>query len=250
MTRFSVPLHTGWTVEKNDTKEGLALQYHHREQKGRLQYQDYSLALCLQGEGAGHRLTLTVTPRIGGARLLETRFVRQDESLSEALSLLQGMTDPACWGAEHRAWIAGLWEAERQRLGTRHIRPLNPPRPPIPGRFVPLRVPAGWEAAWNTFDTDYLQPDFLAPAEDLSPLHWERDIAMFVKGEEPCALCLDLEDWSGEDMRTAAFRVHLYHWTEEGPETLGELMTREVWQAVKKMEEFFPWDCEAAQSRL
>ena len=154
------------------------------------------------------------------------------------------MSSPNCWREEDRTWIAGLWEAERQRLGTRHIRRMGPPRPPVPVDLVLLKIPAGWEAAWNTLDCDYLQPDFLAkflaPERERPQLHWERDIAMFVNKES--ALCLDLEDWSGEDMRTAAFRVHLYRWTEEGPETLGEEMTRDPRRAVEKLEEFFLWE--------
>ena len=241
MGLFSIPLHTSWTVWKNDRTEGLELRSQHREQKSWHRYQDYDLSLCLWEE-SGYRLTLTVSPKSGERRQLAACCVQGPEALPEKLSLFQAMSSPSCWREEDRTWIAGLWEAERQRLGTRHIRQMGPPRPPVPVDLVPLKIPA----AWNTFDCDYLQPDFsvrsLAPARERPQLHWERDIAMFVnKAPEP-ALCLDLEDWSGEDMRTAAFRVHLYHWTEEGPETLGEEMTRDPRRAVEKLEEFFLWE--------
>lgn len=243
MRLFSIPLHTSWTVWKNDRAEGLELRFQHREQKSWHRYQDYDLFLCLWEE-AGYRLTLTASPKVGERRQLAACCVQALEALPEKLSLFQAMSSPSCWREEDRNWIADLWEAERQRLGTRHFRQLEPPRPPVPVDFVPLKIPAGWEAAWNTLDCDYLQPDFLAkflaPERERPQLHWERDIAMFVN-KEP-ALCLDLEDWSGEDMRTAAFRVHLYRWTKEGPETLGEEMTRDPRRAVEKLEEFFLWE--------
>lgn len=225
---------------ENDRTEGLELRSQHREQKSWHRYQDYDLSLCLWEE-SGYRLTLTVSPKSGERRQLAACCVQGPEALPEKLSLFQAMSSPNCWREEDRTWIAGLWEAERQRLGTRHIRRMGPPRPPVPVDLVLLKIPAGWEAAWNTLDCDYLQPDFLAkflaPERERPQLHWERDIAMFVNKES--ALCLDLEDWSGEDMRTAAFRVHLYRWTEEGPETLGEEMTRDPRRAVEKLEEFF-----------
>ena len=243
MRLFSIPLHTSWTVWKNDRTEGLELRSQHREQKSWHRYQDYDLSLCLWEE-SGYRLTLTVSPKSGERRQLAACCVQGPEALPEKLSLFQAMSSPNCWREEDRTWIAGLWEAERQRLGTRHIRRMGPPRPPVPVDLVLLKIPAGWEAAWNTLDCDYLQPDFLAkflaPERERPQLHWERDIAMFVNKES--ALCLDLEDWSGEDMRTAAFRVHLYRWTEEGPETLGEEMTRDPRRAVEKLEEFFLWE--------
>ncbi len=243
MGLFSIPLHTSWTVWKNDRTEGLELRSQHREQKSWHRYQDYDLSLCLWEE-SGYRLTLTVSPKSGERRQLAACCVQGPEALPEKLSLFQAMSSPNCWREEDRTWIAGLWEAERQRLGTRHIRRMGPPRPPVPVDLVLLKIPAGWEAAWNTLDCDYLQPDFLAkflaPERERPQLHWERDIAMFVNKES--ALCLDLEDWSGEDMRTAAFRVHLYRWTEEGPETLGEEMTRDPRRAVEKLEEFFLWE--------
>ncbi len=228
---------------ENDRTEGLELRSQHREQKSWHRYQDYDLSLCLWEE-SGYRLTLTVSPKSGERRQLAACCVQGPEALPEKLSLFQAMSSPNCWREEDRTWIAGLWEAERQRLGTRHIRRMGPPRPPVPVDLVLLKIPAGWEAAWNTLDCDYLQPDFLAkflaPERERPQLHWERDIAMFVNKES--ALCLDLEDWSGEDMRTAAFRVHLYRWTEEGPETLGEEMTRDPRRAVEKLEEFFLWE--------
>ena len=243
MGLFSIPLHTSWTVWKNDRTEGLELRSQHREQKSWHRYQDYDLSLCLWEE-SGYRLTLTVSPKSGERQQLAACCVQGPEALPEKLSLFQAMSSPNCWREEDRTWIAGLWEAERQRLGTRHIRRMGPPRPPVPVDLVLLKIPAGWEAAWNTLDCDYLQPDFLAkflaPERERPQLHWERDIAMFVNKES--ALCLDLEDWSGEDMRTAAFRVHLYRWTEEGPETLGEEMTRDPRRAVEKLEEFFLWE--------
>ncbi len=228
---------------ENDRTEGLELRSQHREQKSWHRYQDYDLSLCLWEE-SGYRLTLTVSPKSGERRQLAACCVQGPEALPEKLSLFQAMSSPNCWREEDRTWIAGLWEAERQRLGTRHIRRMGPSRPPVPVDLVLLKIPAGWEAAWNTLDCDYLQPDFLAkflaPERERPQLHWERDIAMFVNKES--ALCLDLEDWSGEDMRTAAFRVHLYRWTEEGPETLGEEMTRDPRRAVEKLEEFFLWE--------
>lgn len=250
MGLFSIPLRTSWTVLKNDQAEGLELRFQHREQKSWHRYQDYDLFLGLRWGEAGYRLTLTVSPRSGERRLLEECFVREEEALPEKLSLFQDMSGPNRWGEAHRMWIAGLWEAERQRLGTRHFRQLEPPRPPVLGDFIPLKVPAGWSAAWNTFDRDYLQPGFLAPVEDFSRLHWERDIAMFTNETREPALCLDLEYWSSEDMRTAALRVHLYRWTEEGSETIHEEMTRDSQWAVEKLEEFFLWDCEVKRSGL
>ena len=67
---------------------------------------------------------------------------------------------------------------------------------------------------------------------------------MFVNRTRDPELYLDLEDWSNKDMRTTAFRVHLYRWTEEGQKTLAETMTRSPEEVTKKMEEFFQWDCE------
>lgn len=245
MKLFSIPLYTSWTVSANGGR--LELAYQSRARKVQHRYQDYDLSIGLE---EGYQLTLTVIPKIGTPRLLERCVVNSWEELPEKLSLLQAKSAPECWGEEHRSWIKGLWEAEQSRLHTRHIRQIEPPRPPVPVDFVPLKIPAGWTAAWNTFDKDYLQPGCLAAAEDLSRLHWERDIAMFVNEIATGSLCLDLEDWSGEDMRMAAFRVHLYRWTERGPVTLGETMTQEPQQALETLEKFFQWDCEAKQSGL
>lgn len=245
--RIPIPLYTSWTVTAN-SEDGLELQYQHQEQKSWHRYQDYRLSIRVNQEGEGCRLTLSVSPAAGQPRILEERFGDDWTQLPELLSLLQAKSSPECWDAAHRDWLKGLWEGEQRRLGTRHIRQLGPPRPPTAVDLVPLKIPAGWTALWNTFDRDYCNPNFLktllAPPELFSNLHWERDIAMFVNRTRDPELYLDLEDWSNKDMRTTAFRVHLYRWTEEGQKTLAETMTRSPEEVTKKMEEFFQWDCE------
>lgn len=242
-----IPLHTCWTVTAN-SKDGLELQYQHQEQKSWHRYQDYRLSIRMNREEEGYRLSLSVFPAVGQPRVLEEYHGVHGEQLSKLLSLFQAKSSPECWAAAQQDWIKELWEGEQRRLGTRRIRQLGPPRPPAAVDLVPLKIPAGWTALWNTFDLNYCDPDFLktllAPAELFSNLHWERDIAMFVNRTRAPELCLDLEDWSNKDMRTTAFRVHLYRWTEEGQKTLDETMTRSPKELVKKMEEFFQWDCE------
>lgn len=205
-----IPLHTCWTVTAN-SKDGLKLEYQHRERKPKHRHLDYDQTILAEREGDQFRLTLTKLLQMGPPQVVKVHTGVDQEVLSQALSQLQ-------------SW------------------------PNTGGTFVPLKIPAGWTALWNTFDSDYCDPDFLktllAPPELFSNLHWERDIAMFVNRTRDPELYLDLEDWSNKDMRTTAFRVHLYRWTEEGQKTLAETMTRSPEEVTKKMEEFFQWDCE------
>ncbi|NBI68016.1 dephospho-CoA kinase [Pseudoflavonifractor sp. 60] len=207
---LSIPLHICWTVTAN-SKDGLKLEYQHRERKPKHRHLDYGQTILAEREGDQFRLTLTKLPQVGPPQVVMVRSGVDQEALSQALSQLQ-------------SW------------------------PNTGGTFVSLKIQAGWTALWNTFDSDYCDPDFLktflAPPELFSNLHWERDIAMFVNRTRDPELYLDLEEWSNEEMRTAAFRVHLYRWTEEGQKTLAETMTRSPEEVTKKMEEFFQWDCE------
>ena len=234
MELFSIPLHTSWTVEQNCDMEGLELRYSWRERKKRYSYQDYDLLICVRREGEGWLLSFAVQLKVGASRVLETRRLNGREKLPWQLSLFQCKTRPEHWGAENIAWVNGLWREAQRRLSAGHIKLAEPPRVPTHVQLIRLKVPAGWTAAWNTLDESYLSWECSAPEEDADRLHWERDIAMFTRGE----VCLDVEDWSNEDMKLTAFRVHLYRWTEDGPVTLGEETSRDLRQVLEKTEEF------------
>lgn len=143
-------------------------------------------------------------------------------------------SSPHYWDINQIKLIYPIWDTERKKRNIKSMMAYQGQKDPHkPLDYVPIKIPAGWNIALNSFFENYT---FKVPSKQqtLAEFYWDRDVLAFILELPYYTIFLELQEYTCNDRETSLLHIECYFDIED----------------KKKLESIFCFSVKEAQEQL